>query len=107
MKKYKLGIKGAASDSILLTIVRVVTAILGLIVTKLLSVYFSLEEYGTYSQAMLVVTTATSFSILGLTNAVNFFYNKTQDEQKQQEYISTIFGIKYIVGIICAIIILL
>ena len=107
MKKYKLGIKGAASDSILLTIVRVVTAILGLIVTKLLSVYFSLEEYGTYSQAMLVVTTATSFSILGLTNAVNFFYNKTQDEQKQQEYISTIFGIQYIVGIICAIIILL
>ncbi len=105
--KIKLGIKGAASDSILLTFVRVITAVLGLAVTKLLSVHFSLKEYGTYSQAMLIVTTATSFSVLGLTNAVNFFYNKINDKEKKEEYISTIFGIQYVVGILCAIIILL
>lgn len=105
--KIKLGIKGAATDSILLTFVRVITAVLGLLVTKLLSVHFSLKEYGTYSQAMLIVTTATSFSILGLTNAVNFFYNKTNDEDKKEEYVCTVFGIQYIVGIVCAIAILL
>ena len=71
---------GAATSSILLMSVQIVTTILGLIITKLLSVNFSLKEYGTYSQALLVTTTVTSISILGLTNATNYFYNRTDDE---------------------------
>lgn len=98
--------KGAASDSIILTFVRVITAVLGLLVTKLLSIHFSLHEYGTYSQAMLIVTTATSISILGLTNAVNYFYNAASDENNKERYVGTIFTIQYFVGILCAIIIL-
>ena len=98
--------KGAASDSILLTFVRVITAVLGLLVTKLLSIHFSLHEYGTYSQAMLIVTTATSISILGLTNAVNYFYNAASDEKNKERYVGTIFTIQYIVGVLCAVIIL-
>ena len=97
---------GAASDSILLTFVRVITAVLGLLVTKLLSIHFSLHEYGTYSQAMLVVTTATSISILGLTNAVNYFYNAAADEEDKERYVGTIFSIQYFIGILCAIIVI-
>lgn len=98
--------KGAASDSIILTFVRVITAVLGLLVTKLLSIHFSLHEYGTYSQAMLIVTTASSISILGLTNAVNYFYNAASDENNKERYVGTIFSIQYFVGILCAIVIL-
>ena len=97
---------GAASDSILLTFVRVITAVLGLLVTKLLSIHFSLHEYGTYSQAMLIVTTATSISILGLTNAVNYFYNAAAEEEDKERYVGTIFSIQYFIGILCAIIII-
>lgn len=97
---------GAASDSILLTFVRVITAVLGLLVTKLLSIHFSLHEYGTYSQAMLIVTTATSISILGLTNAVNYFYNAAASEEDKKKYVGTIFSIQYFIGILCAIIII-
>lgn len=97
---------GAASDSILLTFVRVITAVLGLLVTKLLSMHFSLHEYGTYSQAMLIVTTATSISILGLTNAVNYFYNAAAREEDKERYVCTIFSIQYCIGIFCAIIII-
>lgn len=97
---------GAASDSILLTFVRVITAVFGLLVTKLLSIHFSLHEYGTYSQAMLIVTTATSISILGLTNAVNYFYNAASEDDKKEKYVGTIFSIQYFVGILCAIIII-
>lgn len=98
---------GAAVDSILLTFVNVVTAIVGIVVAKLLSVYFSLEEYGTYSQAMLIVSTAGSLTILGLTDAVNYFYNGTADSKRKEQYIGTIFDIQYITGIICAILIIL
>lgn len=100
MKKLRLG-NGVATNSVLLTFVQVITTLLGLIVTKLLSVNFSLEEYGTYSQALLITTTVTSISILGLTNATNYFYNRTSDEAEQEIYLSTIFTIQYIVGTVC------
>lgn len=96
---------GAATNSIMLTFVQVITTVLGLIVTKLLSVHFSLQEYGTYSQALLVTTTVTSISILGLTNATNYFYNRTKDEKAQRIYVATIFTIQYIVGVLCAILV--
>lgn len=96
---------GAAINSIMLTFVQVITTVLGLIVTKLLSVHFSLQDYGTYSQALLVTTTVTSISILGLTNATNYFYNRTKDEKAQRIYVATIFTIQYIVGLLCAILV--
>lgn len=102
MKRLKIG-NGAATNSILLMVVQIVTTVLGLIVTKLLSVNFSLQEYGTYSQALLVTSTATSLSILGLTNATNYFYNRTENENDKKKYVATIFSIQYIVGVIVAI----
>ena len=89
-------------NSIMLTFVQVITTLFGIIVTKLLSVNFSLQEYGTYSQALLLTTTVTSVSILGLTNATNYFYNRTKDKGLQHRYIATIFNIQYIVGITCS-----
>lgn len=104
--KRKIG-NGAATNSFILMFVQIITTILGLIVTKLLSVNFSLEMYGTYSQALLVTTTATSLSILGLTNATNYFYNRTSNVDEQKKYVSTIFSIQYIVGLSCAVLIII
>ena len=97
---------GAAADSILLTFVKVITALLGLLTTKLLSTQLSLQQYGTYSQAMLLVSTVTSITILGLTDATNYFYNAADDDDEtKQKYISTVFGIQYLVGIFSGILI--
>lgn len=97
---------GAAVDSLALTFVQVITTLLGMAVTKLVAMNFSLAEYGTYSQALLVVNTTTSITILGLTNATNYFYNNTADPKKQESYVSTIFALQYIVGGLGAIAIL-
>lgn len=99
--------KGIVLDSFTLTIVRVITALFGIVVAKLLAVHFSIEEYGIYSQAMLVATTGTSITVLGLTDATNYFYNKNNTKNLQDTYMATIFGIQLIVGFLCAIIILL
>lgn len=106
IKKIASRYNGAAIDSILLTFVKVITALLGIIVTKLLSMHFTLHEYGTYSEAMLIVTTASSLAIFGLTDAVNYFYNAADTEEKKENYVGTIFTIEYIVGIICAAVIM-
>lgn len=106
MKLKRLN-NGAATNSTLLLVVKVITTVLGIIVTKLLSVSFTLEEYGTYSQAILVTSTATSLSIFGLTNAINYFYNRTEDEVIQKKYTSTIFCIQYVAGFAVAFTIIL
>lgn len=105
MKKFTIG-NGAATNSILLMMVHVITTVLGLIVTKLLSVHFSLAEYGTYSQALLIISTTTSLSILGLTNATNYYYNRTEDESKRKIYLATIFAIQYVAGTLSAVILI-
>ena len=105
MEKPSVG-NGAATNTMLLMLVRVFTTVLGLIVAKLLSLHFSLEEYGTYSQALLVTSSTTSISILGLTNGTNYFYNRTTDELIQKTYVATIFTIQYVIGVLCAVLLI-
>ena len=102
MKIIPKTFNGAAVDSLLLAFVQVITTVLGMLITKILSMEFSLENYGTYSQANLIITTVTSLSILGLTNATSYFYNRTDNKEEQRISISTIFTIQYVVGTISA-----
>ena len=105
--KNKRKFQGAAVDSFLLTVVKIMTAIIGIIVSKILSVSFSLKEYGTYSQVLLVVSTTTSITILGLADATNFYFN-SQTEEERKSFISTIFCLQYIMGFLgCAVLCLL
>lgn len=95
--------KGASIDAILLTVVRVVTMLMGFVCTKIVSVYFSLDSYGLYSQALLIISTVTSISILGMTDAVNFFFNNNSKHKNNspEEYLGTVFGLQTIVGGLC------
>lgn len=98
---------GAATDSILLVMVKVVTTLLSLVITKLVTTSFSVEDYGIYSQVLLVSTTATSITILGLTDATNYFFNRNKDDYSQKNYINTIYGLQVLIGTLCAVVILL
>lgn len=99
--------RGNSVDAALLTLVKINTAVLGLICTRLISVNFSYQDYGTYSQALLCSTTLTAIAILGLTDAVNLFFNKINDKQKQKPILATIFNLQYVSGIVCGIILVL
>lgn len=94
--------KGASSNSLLLLFVSIVTTGLALIITKLLSMNFSLSEYGSYSQATLISNTAKAATLLGLTSACNYFYNSTTDDNEQRKYITLIVSIEIVVGVVCA-----
>lgn len=104
----KLKIKGGASvDALALTFARVVVLLISMATYKLMASGFSIEEYGVYASAMLVVTTVVSLSILGLTDAVNYFYLRDPDLEKGKVYVHTIFALQTIVGGAAAIAILL
>ena len=97
MKKIK--IEGAAFDAILLAIIRLMTTLLGIVSTMLLSKSLSLLAYGTYSQANLVISMGTSFSIMGFADGTSYFFNKAQNDEESQENIGTIFALQMIIGI--------
>ena len=65
---------GSAVDSLLLAGVKFVTLGSTMANTMILSRSLSLEAYGTYAQGVLVVALCADATVLGLVDAVNFFF---------------------------------
>ena len=97
MKRNKLQ-WGTSGDAMLLMFIKLVTIVLGLAVTRLLSEHLSVYDYGTYSQILLIVSTVTSLTILGMMDGVNYFYCSEADPNKRESYISTIFALQCMIS---------
>lgn len=85
---------GISGDAFFLMLVKLVTIALGLVTTRLLSEYLTVYDYGTYSEILLIVSTVSSVTILGMMDGVNYFYCSEQNENRREEYISTIFALQ-------------
>lgn len=105
-----INFNGASWDSILLTFVKILTVLTSIILTKILSKGLSLLEYGTYSQANIIISITTSFLLLGLGDALNYFYNSCENENfrnDREKFINTIYFLEIIFGIILALILII
>lgn len=98
-------LKGNSGNSVLLAVVKTFATVSGILSTMIMSHTLSLELYGTFSQTNLIVTTVTNLTALGLVDAVNYFYNRSNDEIVQKAYINTIMGFQTITGIIAGVLI--
>lgn len=107
MKKSRVSLTGASYDSLFLISVRVVTLCLGLLITRVLSGFFSLQEYGTYSQILLLVTTISNVTTLGMMDGINYFFCKEPDDKKRDAYVSTIFFLHFSISTFVSLIVLL
>lgn len=96
-----------ASDSTFLLAVKVTTMLVSIVQTMILARAFSEEEYGTYSQALLIVAVFTPLLSLGLDNAVTFFFNSSPDEAKRSKYIATIIVLAFAIGAIGGIVLVM
>ena len=96
IKNKKTG--GRSANAALLTSVKLVTMVIGFAITRLLSEHLSVYDYGAYSQILLIVSTVTSVTILGMIDGANYFYCSETDIDKRESYISTIFALQSIVG---------
>ena len=102
--------QGAAWDSMFLTVVRIATILSSLVLTKILSVGLSLESYGTYAQANTVISIGTSVILLGLGDAINYFYNNASNDIEDSvriRIVNTIFALEILAGLFLAVVIVL
>ena len=74
-----------------LTVAKTITMLLTLITGVLLSHFRTLEEYGTYSQIMLAITTAISFLMLGLPNSTNYFLARADSGEERKKFLSVYY----------------
>jgi len=91
-----LNIKG---DFIKISLSRVITLVISLISAMLLARLLSLEEYGTYSQILLVVNLSNTLIILGLPSSINFFLARTTDYNEKTKFLSTYYTVSTLLGI--------
>lgn len=102
----KINIKGASWDSMFLAVIRIVTTLASIIETKILSVGFNLTMYGTYAQISVVISICNSLLVLGLGDALNYYYNSSSGKYNREErltFVNTIFAIEMLAGVVVAI----
>lgn len=106
MKRHNI-LKGTSGDALVLMLVKLMTIALSFAVTRLMSQHLSLHDYGTYSQILLLVSTVSSLTILGMVDGVNFYYCSEQNPKKRDSYVATIFALQCIVSLAAGAVVLL
>ena len=97
---------GASRDSFFLIIVKLVTASLGFVLTRLLADSLSIAQFGTYSQAMLLVSTLVSLTILGMIDGTNYFFHHACSLESKERYMSTIVFMQCLIGVVSGLMLL-
>lgn len=97
MKRIDLR-KGISADALLLAMIKMVTAVLGFAITRLLSEYLTISDYGTYSQILLIVSAVSSLTIFGMMDSVNFFYSTARNETERENSVATMFTMQCVIS---------
>lgn len=87
-------------EAVRLTLSKVITLCITMITTMLLSRFRTTEEYGTYSQLLLVINLFTTLIMLGLPNSINYFLARAEDEEERRNFLSVYYTLSTILSII-------
>lgn len=93
-------------DTVLLMTTRMLTIIVNLAQTMILSRQLTKDEYGTFSQGVLIITLGTQLLSLGLENGVTFFFNRAQNDFERKKYVGVIFKISILLNVIGGVLLL-
>lgn len=94
-----MNIKNVFKQSALLTVSKILTMLVGIIQAMLLAHKLSTGDYALYSKTTTCVNIAASISVMGLNDAVLYFFNKSSDVNERDKYINSIFFLQIIFGI--------
>ena len=87
-------------DAITLTVSRVLVSLLGLVTSMLLARFRTLEEYGTYSQIIMVADLLSTALLLGLPNSVNYFLAKAENKEDRQRFMSVYLTLSLLLSMV-------
>lgn len=71
-----------------LTVSKFMVSVLGLVTSMLLARFRSLDEYGSYSQIIMVTDLVSSILLLGIPNSINYFLAKADTDEERRKFLS-------------------
>ena len=103
-QRQKMGNQRIGKDAVTLTAAKMITLLIGLVSSMLLARFRTLEEYGTYSQILLVIGLANAFFMLGLPNSINYFLGRSDSKEERKHFLSVYYTLNtsmcFIMGIV-------
>lgn len=90
-------------EAVLLTVSKIMTLVITTVTSMMLSRFRTFEEYGTYSQLILVVTLFTSVFMLGLPNSINYFLARANSKEEQQKFLGVYYTLSTILSVVMGI----
>lgn len=96
-----------ASDALKLTTSKIITMVLSMLTAMLLSRFRTLEEYGTYSQLLLVINLITTVIMMGLPNSINFFLARAETKESRQKFLSIYYTLSTLLGFLTGLVLVL
>lgn len=94
-------------DAVRLTISKVVTMCITMAISMLLSRFRTTEEYGTYSEILLVISLFTTLLMLGLPNSINYFLARAETQTEKRHFLSVYYTLSTILSIILGLVLVL
>lgn len=85
-------------DSLILTVSQFVVLGVNMLNVMLLSRFRTLEEYGTYSQIIMVCTIVITFFSAGFSQCINYFLNNNESKKEKENFIKTYYGVVTFIG---------
>ena len=92
--------KGVATDSLKLSIAQILSLGISMINVMLLSRFRSVEEYGTYSQMIMVSAIIVTFFASGFAQCINYFLANENNNQIREDFIKTYYTVISICGVL-------
>jgi len=96
-----------ASDALKLTTSKIITMVLSMLTAMILSRFRTLEEYGTYSQLLLVINLITTVIMMGLPNSINFFLARAETKESRQKFLSIYYTLSTLLGFLTGLVLVL
>lgn len=94
-------------DAVRLTTSKIITLIITMLTTMLLSRFRTLEEYGTYSQLLLIINLVSSLLMLGLPNSINYFLARADTQTERQKFLSVYYTLSTVLSVLIGVVLVL
>ena len=94
-------------ETVRMTISKVITLCVTMLTSMLLSRFRTYEEYGTYSQLLLVISLFSSIFMLGLPNSINFFLVRADTQEEKKKFLSIYYTMNTILSLVVGFVLVL
>lgn len=81
--------------------------VLSMVAAMLLSRFRTLEEYGTYSQLLMVINIVTTIIVMGLPNSINYFLARADNDETREKFLSLYYTLSTFLGFLTGLVLVL